>query len=82
MDRIGFSILSNLCSAGRQASLGLLEGAQPPGPREQAVVHPRQDHGPRVRNREDQGLRHVQVPQGTPHQPLTLRNSRFLSRPV
>lgn len=44
--------------------MGLLEGAQPAGPRKQAVLHPRQEDGACVRLWEDQGLQHVQVPQG------------------
>ena len=36
------------------------------GPGEQAVVHPRQDDGAGLRQGEDQGIRHGQVPQGAP----------------
>ena len=34
------------------------------GPGEQAVVHPRQDDGASLREGEDQGIRHGQVPEG------------------
>ena len=43
----------------------ILSGEKPAGSREQAVFHSRQDHGARLRHREDQGLQHVQVPQGS-----------------
>ena len=50
----------------RQAAVGLPEEEQPPGPREQAVLHPRQEDGQGLRHREDEGLRHVQVPLRSP----------------
>ena len=41
--------------------MGLPQGEEPAGPGEQAVVHPGQAHGAGLRQREDQGLRDVQV---------------------
>ena len=44
--------------------MGLSQGEEPPGPREQAVVHARLHHGSNLRYREDQGILHVQVFEG------------------
>merc|ERR1712141_303851 len=49
-----------------QAAVGLPEEEQPPGPREQAVLHPRQEDGQDLRPRSHQGLRHGQVPHPPP----------------
>jgi hypothetical protein len=57
--------------------VGLPEVAQPAGPRQQAVLHPRQADGPRLRHREDQGLRHGQVPQGAPQLEIYPRYCRM-----
>ena len=57
--------------------MGLPEVAQPAGPRKQAVFHPRQADGPRLRHREDQGLRHGQVPQGAPQLEIYPRSCRM-----
>ena len=46
----------------RQAIVGLPQEAQPPGPREQAVLHPRQEDGQGFRLRPHPRLRHDQVP--------------------
>merc|ERR1712154_253491 len=45
-----------------QAAVGLHQEAQPAGPREQAVLHPRQEDGKGVRRRPHPRLRHGQVP--------------------
>lgn len=55
-----------------QAFVGLPQGAQAAGPRQQAVLHPGQEDGARVRLREDQGIQHVQVPQGSSLQPIRI----------
>merc|ERR1711915_600428 len=64
-----------------QAALGLPQGAQAAGSRQQAVVHPRQADGPCLWQREDQGIRHGQVSQGTP-QRLTRCYSTYLGVPA
>merc|ERR1712024_229373 len=45
-----------------QAAVGLHQEAQPAGPREQAVLHPRQEDGQGLRRRPHPRLRHGQVP--------------------
>ncbi len=62
--------------------MGLPEVAQPAGPRQQAVLHPRQADGPRLRHREDQGLRHGQVPQGAPQLEIYPRYCRMYVMPL
>merc|ERR1712038_114415 len=49
-----------------QAAVGLHQEAQPAGPREQAVPHPRQEDGKGVRRRPHPRLRHGQVPLRAP----------------
>merc|ERR1711936_448240 len=49
-----------------QAAVGLHQEAQPAGPREQAVLHPRQEDGKGVRRRPHPRLRHGQVPLSPP----------------
>merc|ERR1712177_26654 len=58
-----------------QAAVGLHQEAQPPGPREQAVLHPRQEDGQGVRRRPHPRLRHGQVPL---QPPLLISLSSFL----
>ena len=66
--RFNIISLSNfLCQVrGGEEALGLPEEGESPGPREQAVLHPGQAHGACLRQGEDQGLWHGQVPQGAP----------------
>ena len=45
--------------------MGLPEGEESAGPREQAVVHTGQDHAAYLWKGEDQGFRDDEVPQGT-----------------
>merc|ERR1711915_267002 len=51
---------------GRQARLGHDQGEEAAGPREQAVLQPRQEDAAHLRQREGQGLRHGQAPEGSP----------------
>merc|ERR1712066_1164296 len=61
-----------------QAAVGLHQEAQPAGPREQAVLHPRQEDGKGVRRRPHPRLRHGQVPLGPP---LLISLSSFPKKP-
>merc|ERR1711971_1403344 len=54
-----------------EASLGLHQEEQPPGPRQQAVLRPRQEDGQGLRLREDAWLRHGQA-----HRPPPILSSR------
>merc|ERR1739848_708613 len=59
-----------LQARGRQEDLGLPQGEEAPGPREQAVLCSRQEDGARLREGQGARLRDGQVPQGPPDQPL------------
>merc|ERR1711971_1133340 len=54
-----------------EAPLGLHQEEQPPGPRQQAVLRPRQGDGQGLRLREDARLRHGQA-----HRPPPILSSR------
>merc|ERR1711962_505832 len=53
---------------GGEAPLGLHQGEEAAGPREQAVLLPRREDEAHLHRGQDQGLRHGQAPQGAPPQ--------------
>merc|ERR1711962_791063 len=71
---------------GGEAPLGLHQGEEAAGPREQAVLLPRREDEAHLHRGQDQGLRHGQAPQGAPLQlddepqpRRTLRAHRIIS---
>merc|ERR1712080_299379 len=54
-------------AGGRQEAVGLHQGEEAPGRRQQAVLHPRQDHGAHLWEGEGESFRYGEAPQGPPH---------------